>query len=267
MTNDIEIKNHLASFKRLTELGVANAFTYSNEVWGNMRLREPGVIDKYEALYKNLDINDDEILYVDSSHNDQISFLYEENKNIFKIFNKVNIDEKYIAVPTDGIITKLQIPVVIAVADCAVICITGIDKKDGRRFVSSIHAGAFGITLDIHKKALNQIYCNYEPAEIEVFIFPSISGDFYRKPKINDVRAKIIDNPEWGDYLDIGENDFAFYIEEKIISDFEKAGIEKIYKTGVETFSSNKKGKLFSSTYNQTNNLPSSNFAVVISIL
>ncbi|MCA9380653.1 laccase domain-containing protein [Candidatus Dojkabacteria bacterium] len=261
-------KNNLGFFTELEELGVKNFFTYDNSIWGHMGISSEDANEKYKKLFDLLEINLSEVIYIGSSHNNEVQFLDENNLPIYQAFNRHD-KSGFVVINTDGLITKLtNIPLIITPADCAIICITGVDKKDGKRFITNLHAGIYGTMLKIHTIALKLIRDNYEASDMKVFIFPSVSSNYYKKSLDDKLRGRLAKDPHWADFTNIEKDMFSMDIERKLVSDFKNEGIDEgsIFVTGVNTYDEQEKGRLFSATYAKAHDLPKRNFAVGLTL-
>lgn len=257
----------LTSFPKLTELGVKNFFTHDNNFWGPMNLSNGKALQNYKVILDELDISSREFLYLAAEHNDNVRLVTEENLRFYKLFNKSELASDFLTPITldgDSIVTKVtQIPLVITPADCSVILMTGLDKKDNTRFIILTHVGIFGAILQIYKKNLDlaHIYYDFENSDLEIFFFPGISAQNFTKPK-SDFRSYLLEDSEWRDFtFDFGDR-FGMDIEGKVSADLESYGVKHITKTGLDTYEEDKNDKLFSYVRTTQIERVKSNFAV-----
>lgn len=253
MNPNIRVTNkNLAHFETLTSLGIKNFFTFDNAKWLNVvpRLEKT----EYLEIFTSMNLPLENIFYMGAEHLDNIRVVDESNIALYKEFTKF---EKYKnsvelnLVNCDGMITKENITILVAPADCAIICITGVDKKDNRRFIAVIHAGIFGTMLEIHKKALEKLKSLYEfnLSDLQSFIYPTIDGKNYVKSKEDKTRGHLFKDNDWQNYVvDKGEN-FEVHFRNKIIDDLKSAGVTNIHISELNTYAENEKGNLFSYVY------------------
>lgn len=268
MNKDIKItNNHLAYFQSLENLGIKNFFTFNNEKWGNMRISDANFNQKFDEISDTFEMSSHELIYLAAEQNNNVVILNESNLKIYRLFNKSplsNEKRNIIALNTDSIITKLKIPVVITPADCAVIYIIGVDKKDNQKFMCFIHAGVFGTMLNIHTKVLDiaHTFYDFENKDLNIFVTPAVAGENYRKDKSEDVRGLIFTDPDWAEHVIDYEDKFGIKIITKIISDYTKAGVKNIEDSKMDSFTEASKGNLHSLTFYKSLGQESKNFIV-----
>lgn len=263
----------LCSFIRLSGDGVKNFFTYDNKRWGNMSLiSNPRALSKYERLFPLCNIKNREFIYLRPDHNDGLQHVTHKNLQVYRLFNAIKKDYSNLTVypiHIDGIITKEKIPFIITPADCLILVLTAIDRKDKKRFIILIHAGMSGAYLNIHKKALcyaKNIY-SFSTRDIEAFLFPSISEEHYKKPIMNNDLLPLLKMQEWKRFIVKKGKVVHLAFTRKIEYDLYKMGIKRIYSSGIDTYEAQKEGKLFSHVYQKRRKPKKSmHFAVVISL-
>jgi copper oxidase (laccase) domain-containing protein len=258
--NNLVIDKNFASFSKLTDLGIRNFCTWGNKYWGNMHVsRQKENVEKYQEILHFLNPNITKpIISLKEQHLDQIQIITKQNLHVIDrlLKNDTNYsqNEIYLYEPEcDGIITKESIPLFKTVGDCSVIIITGIDKKDNKRFVAFLHSGLNGALLQIYRNALNLAHANYEfdNNELNVFIYPYISKSHFSWQKEDlDKELKILNINET--FFELRE-DGKYYIDygQKIILDLIALGVkeENIIDSNLCTFEENEKGNLFSNRY------------------
>jgi len=258
--NQLIFDKHFAYFPKLRELGIKNFCTWGNEYWGDMRVSNQAAnkIKYHEILDFIKPELEKPIISLKAQQLDQIQIITKNNLHIIDRLLKNNIDysqnDIYLfEVECDGILTKESIPLFKTVGDCSVIIITGIDKKDNKRFAAFLHSGLNGTLLQIYRNALDLAHANYEfeNEELDVFIYPYIcqnhfswrKEDFEKELEILDINQHFFELREDGKYyIDYGQ---------KIILDLISLGIKKenIIKSDLCTYEEHGKGNLFSNRF------------------
>lgn len=269
---DINIKENLGYFPILAKLKVKNFFTFDNKVWGNMRYTEnPSSLGKLEKAFNIINVKSREYICLISKHNDEIQIVNERNIEVYKIFNReeeIKGPIEPLVLYTDGIIAKLSIPIIIALADCIVLVMHGKDKNDNKPFLIILHLGVLGTYLSLYKKALRiaHLYYKFKNINLRCFLFPYIHGNNYLKEQYDD-DLKILNENEWRRYLIESDNKIQVDFGTKIKDDLKKLNIKYIYDSELDTYEECKKGKLFSHTYLKEKRLDDTKrFAVGVSL-
>lgn len=248
----------------MSSLGVKNAVSVGNEHWGSMRSSVPGASLKFEELFKQVGISlEKPLAYILGKHVDGIQFLTKENIFFLKSFQPVTFTPESSSwsgfyVEADAVITKQHISLCVAVADCAVIVLTAIDKIDGNRFLVFVHAGLSGTLLNVVGKAIDAAHDQYKfkNSDLTCAIYPSISGKYYRKNNrlLNEASSEGIDL-SGGWITPFSESEVSLDFRSKIITDLKKIGVKDILTSDLDPYVENREGNLFSRTYAKDNNL------------
>lgn len=263
MTTYAMSDSNLASFPALTKLGVKNTFTYDNATWGNMSLASnPEANKKYQQIFTELDIKNRTQVHMQVDHNDNCQLLTAANLRIYKQFNlipKTNI----VGIKADSYITKEQVALSASPADCMIIVMTAVDAKDGKRFLIFNHSGIFGAFLQSALSAIRQAHSYYDFADhdLEVFIYPYISGKHFIKPLEGNPMVAEFAQQRWQPFVTPMPDDNTVAIDwgHLLIAELKEAGITQIHKTGLDTYEQHEVGKLYSHTYAKEN-VPSEDF-------
>lgn len=246
-------KNGTGNFTHLTVNGIYNFFTYSNDIWGNMRLTEESASKHFQQLFSQFQLPNTYILSIGAEHNDAIRVIDQDNYNIYAQLNEQK--KPIINLTCDAIITKERLPIIITPGDCAVVILTGIDARDGKRFMAMIHAGFTGAILQITTKTIQRIHELYdvENTDIQAAVFPYINGEHYVK-SYNDTRLlTIIDQPEWQSFLDKREEGVAISFGKKV--EAELIALDITFESSkIDTYIGQKDGILYSERFQREHN-------------
>jgi len=247
-------RNNLGIFSRLLNLGVKNFFTYDNEKWGSARYTEnPKFLPNLRRIFKYQGVLKEHYIHLMSSHNDEVQILTKGNLEAYKIFcqDEVAGPLKPVLVYTDSLITKVKIPIVIATADCAIVVLTGIDKKDSKRFVIFSHLGIAGVLLNLIAKSIDtaKTVYKFKNSDLEAFVFPYLVRDNYKKEREEIKFKELLKGYEGVKFIEVSGNMVDIYLGRKVQDELKKLGVKSISQTGLDTLEEHKKGKLFSHTY------------------
>lgn len=249
-------KQNLASFPTLDKLGVKNAFTYDNATWGNMSLASnPKASESYQQIHAELDLKNRAQVHMQVDHNDNCQLLTPANLRIYKQFNLMP-DTNIISIKADSFITKEQVALSASPADCMIIVMTAVDTKDGKRFLVFNHSGIFGAFLKSALSAIRQAHMYYDFADrdLEVFIYPYISGKHFVKSLAGNPMAAEFAEARWQPFVTPMQNStIGIDWGKLLVAELRAAGIVKIYETGLDTYEQHKAGKLYSHTYAKEN--------------
>lgn len=249
---NLSVKNGIASFDALDKFGIKNGFSYSSQIWGNMSLKVTDVevderIAKLHKFSRQIGVTHKNFAFMNVEHADTICHLTELSWELRSVMSD---NYGIILIHGDGIITKLNIPIIVTPADCAVLIVAGIDENDSQKFILVAHAGLSSTILGIHKKIIenaHKIY-KFDNSDLIVCISPFIYGKNYVKNKRKHKFAKYFTNAEWKKYVVQNGDNVEVHFGRKIISDLNAMGISQIYESGLDTYSEHLKSNLFSNT-------------------
>jgi len=261
MNGSLSFRDGIGFFPDLLSLGIKNAFTYDNQLWGTFRRLQQTGWGNYKKLMTTAGIDSDTLGILGVENNDGIQMITTANWEVYQHFAKrdeINKGQPLTAtvVSTDGIITDQPIPLLLAPADCAGIVITGIDTQTSKRFLIFLHSGLYGMQLGIIKKSLQQAHLVYTfaHADLQAFVFPHITGAHYKHPKATWKHHDFLDIEEWQPYFLDYDDKWGIDFSSKIFHELQAQGISKVFDSGLDTYIENKEGRLFSQTYNREHN-------------